>query len=316
MGAPILLRATGGDSYANLPVAKSKRIRRLGGGSSVNKPVPAARPRLVGVVNITEDSFSDGGRFLAPDDALAQARRLRAEGADIVELGPAASNPDAAPVSAAEERRRLEPVLEPLLAEGVPVAVDSYLPETQRFAIAHGVGYLNDIHGFPAPDLYSAFAASDCSLIVMHSVQRTGLATRVATDPREVWASIDAFFTERLAALAAAGLGRDRIIIDPGLGYFLGSNPEPSLLALASIRRLKDRFGVRVLISPSRKSFLRTITGREIAEAGPASLAAELYAASQRVDFIRTHDIASLRDAMIVREAIAAAAAAAPENEG
>jgi dihydropteroate synthase type 2 len=131
----------------------------------MTSPVPGAphaagRPRLIGIVNITEDSFSDGGRYLAPEDALAHARRLRGEGTDIIELGAAASHPDSRPVPAAEEQRRLGPVLDQLAADGVAVSVDSFQPETQRFAIAHGAAYLNDIQGFPHPGQYSTLARS------------------------------------------------------------------------------------------------------------------------------------------------------------
>jgi dihydropteroate synthase type 2 len=260
---------------------------------------------VVGIVNITEDSFSDGGRYLTPREALAHARRLRADGADIIELGPAASHPDSRPVTAAEEQRRLAPVLEQLAADGIPVSVDSFQPETQRFAISGGAAYLNDIQGFRHPGLYGTLAASGCRLVVMHSLQRTGPATRVATDPAAIWAGARRFFTGRLAALQTAGIHRGRLIIDPGLGYFLGSNPEPSLKALAGIRELKARFGVPVLVSPSRKSFLRALTGCSIANAGPASLAAEVFAASQGADYIRTHDVRSLRDALTVLTALA-----------
>ncbi|WP_420000563.1 dihydropteroate synthase [Streptomyces boninensis] len=261
-------------------------------------------PRLVGIVNITADSFSDGGRYLAADDALAQARLLRAQGADLVELGPASSHPDAERVDAAEERRRLAPVLERLVAEGVPVAVDSYLPQTQRYAAGRGALVLNDIQGFPDPARYASLAASGCTLVVMHSVQRVGPATRVSTDAEAVWRGIERFFAERLAALAAAGIGRERLVIDPGLGYFLGSTPEPSLTALARVRGLKERFGVPVLVSPSRKSFLRAVTGSSPDTAGPATLAAELYAALQGVDYIRTHDVGAVRDALAVFAAL------------
>ncbi len=243
--------------------------------------LPAGRPRIVGIVNITEDSFSDGGRYLSPRAALAHARRLRADGADVIELGPAASHPDSAPVTVTDEQRRLGPVLEQLAAEGIPVSVDSFQPETMRFAISHGAAFLNDIHGFDDPGVYPALAASRCRLIVMHAVQAAGPATRVVTDPAAVWAGIGRFFAQRLAALRAAGIGRDRLIIDPGLGYFLGSSPGPSLTALAGIRELRDSFGVPVLVSPSRKSFLRTLTGRDIAHSAPATLAAELFAAWQ-----------------------------------
>lgn len=141
------------------------------------------RPRIVGIVNITEDSFSDGGRYLDPEDALAHARRLRSQGADIIELGPASSHPDAAPVTVTEERRRLTLVLKALTAEGLAVSVDSMRPETQHLAIAYGAAYLNDIQGFPNPDIYPALATSDCQLIVMHSIQRRGIATRARTNP-------------------------------------------------------------------------------------------------------------------------------------
>lgn len=260
--------------------------------------LPAGSPRIVGIVNITGDSFSDGGRYLDPAAALAHARRLRADGADVIELGPAASHPGSAPVSAAEERRRLAPVLAPLAADGVPVSVDSFQPETLRFAVAAGAAYLNDIHGFGDPGLYPVLAASPCRLVVMHAVQADGAATKVVTDPGTVWAGIRRFFELRLAALQAAGIGKDRIVIDPGLGYFLGSTPGPSLAALAGIRELKETFGVPVLVSPSRKSFLRVLTGRDVTRSGPATLAAEIFAAWQGADYIRTHDVAATRDAL------------------
>jgi len=153
--------------------------------------------------------------------------------------------------------------------------------------------------------LYDELAAASCRLVVMHSVQRDGPATKVATDPAAVWAGIGSFFADRLAALQAAGIRPERLIIDPGLGYFLGSNPEPSLVALAGIRRLKARFGLPVLVSPSRKSFLRMLTGRGIADSEPATLVAELHATWQGVDYVRTHDVSALSDALTVLDAIA-----------
>jgi dihydropteroate synthase type 2 len=180
--------------------------------------LPAGNPRIVGIVNITADSFSDGGRYLDPAAAVAHARNLLADGADVIELGPAASHPDSAPVPVAEERRRLAPVLERLAADGVPVSVDSFRPETLRFAISAGAAWLNDIHGFGDPGLYPALAASQCQLIVMHAVQEDGAATEAATDPAAVREGMYRFFARRLAALQAAGIGSDRLIIDPGLG--------------------------------------------------------------------------------------------------
>jgi dihydropteroate synthase type 2 len=266
--------------------------------------LPAGNPSIVGIVNVTADSFSDGGRYLDPAAAVAHARRLRTEGADIIELGPAASHPDSAPVTAAEERRRLAPVLEQLAPDGVPVSVDSFRPETLRFAISAGAACLNDIHGFGDPGLYPLLAASQCRLVVMHAVQAAGPATRVMTDPAEVLDGIFRFFARRLAALQAAGIGRDRLVVDPGLGYFLGNSPGPSLAALAGIRDLKAAFGVPVLVSPSRKSFLRALTGKDVTRSGPATLAAEVFAAWQGADYIRTHDVAAVRDALIFLAAI------------
>jgi dihydropteroate synthase type 2 len=152
--------------------------------------------------------------------------------------------------------------------------------------------------------MYPALEASECRLIVMHAVQAAGAATRVVTDPAAVWDEICRFFARRLAALQAAGIGGDRLIIDPGLGYFLGSTPEPSLAALAGIRELKDTFGVPVLASPSRKSFLRALTDRDVTQSGSATLAAEIFAAWQGVDYIRTHDVAAARDALTLLAAI------------
>jgi dihydropteroate synthase len=270
----------------------------------VSPLLPAGSPRIVGIVNITRDSFSDGGRYLDPAAALAHARRLRADGADVIELGPAASHPGSAPVSAGAERRRLAPVLERLAADGIPVSVDSFRTETLRFAVSAGAAYLNDIHGFGDPGLYPALVESQCRLVVMHAVQAAGSATKVVTDPGAVWEGIRRFFAGRLAELQAAGIGRDRLVIDPGLGYFLGSTPGPSLAALAGIRELKDLFGVPVLVSPSRKSFLRALTGRDVTRSGPATLAAEIFAAWQGADYIRTHDVAAARDALTLLSAI------------
>jgi dihydropteroate synthase type 2 len=258
-------------------------------------------PRLLGIVNITEDSFSDGGQFLDPASAIAHARRLVADGADIIDLGAAASNVTAKPISAEEEIRRLDPVLTALHAEGVAVSVDSFLAETQRYAIARGVAFLNDIHGFADPGLYRELAGARCSLIVMHAVQERGRASRVALGAAAVWERMLAFFMQRIAVLTAAGITRDRLILDPGMGFFLSSRPEASLRALAGIGRLKRAFELPVLISVSRKSFLAAVSGRsDPRERAAATLAAELFAADQGVDYIRTHDPDALRDGLRV----------------
>jgi dihydropteroate synthase len=259
-----------------------------------------APTRILGIVNMTQDSFSDGGLFLKPEDAIRHAVRLSEEGADAVDLGAASSHPDAEGVSTEEEIRRLGPVIDHLLGSGIQVSVDSFNPVTQRYALDRGVAYLNDIQGFPHPELYPDLAKASCKLVVMHSVQRLGRATRVEGSPEAVLEGITAFLTERVRALEKGGVRRERIILDPGMGFFLGSNPEPSLLALRNLGRLRERFGLPVLISVSRKSFLRSLTNLPVDQMLPATLAAELYAAGQGADYIRTHDVRSLRDALAI----------------
>lgn len=269
---------------------------------------PLVGPLLVGIVNITADSFSDGGRFLAPEAAIAHASRLAAGGADIVELGAAASNVAAGSVSPEEEIARLDPVLAALADRGIPLAVDTYSPRTQRFALARSLTYLNDIRGFPDPGVYPALAAASCRLVVMHAAGGIGRAEPLDLDAGEVWRRIASFFTERVERLERAGIARDRLILDPGMGLFLSRRPEASVYVLARIGRLKEMFGLPVMISVSRKSFLGALAGRQSpAERGAATLAAELYAASHGADYIRTHDPAALRDALAVSEALAAA---------
>ena len=180
----------------------------------------------------------------------------------------------------------------------------------QRFAIARGVAFLNDIQGFPDASLYRELAASPCRLVVMHAVQGRGRAQRLELSPDAVWQRVRGFFAERIATLASAGIARERLILDPGMGFFLSSRPEASLRVLARIGRLKQEFALPVLVSVSRKSFLRAITGRAAtAEAGAATLAAELFAAAAGADYSRTHDPGALRDALRVTAALRAEAA-------
>jgi dihydropteroate synthase type 1 len=215
-------------------------------------------------------------------------------------VGPAASNPDAAKVSAEEELRRIEPVLAGLGARLEQVSIDTYLPETQLAAAARGVGFLNDIHGFPDPAVRDALAGFDCRLVVMHAVQAEGLATREAgLEPDQAVDTILAFFERRLADLEAAGVDRARIILDPGMGFFLGANPETSFRVLARLPELKA-LGLPLLVSVSRKSFLRAAARVSVEDAGPATLAGELWAAAAGADYIRTHDPRALRQAWAV----------------
>lgn len=265
----------------------------------------AREVQLVGIVNVTEDSFSDGGRFLAADDAIAQARSLAAAGAAIVELGPASSHPDAKLVSPAEQIARLRPVLDALADSGLQLGVDATRPEVLRHCLARGIRWLNDIRGFADAALHPELAGSDAQLVVMHALAREERARRDEATPRQVVDSIERFFDTRLAALVRAGVSEARLIIDPGMGFFLGRDPRSSLAVLQRLATLRTRFGRPVLVCVSRKSFLRELTGTALEAAGAATLAAELHAARQGVDYIRTHDVRALRDALTLEAALA-----------
>jgi dihydropteroate synthase type 2 len=264
-----------------------------------------ARPGIFGIINITEDSFSDGGRYLEPRSAIEHSLRLVAAGADVVDLGAAASNIAAAAVAPEEEIRRLDPVITALEARGVALSVDSFCGETQRYAIARGVGFLNDIRGFPDPSLYPLLARSNVRLVVMHAVSPRGPAIAADIAAGEIWGRVEGFFDARIRALEEAGIARDLLILDPGMGFFLSRRAEASLTILAGLDRLKERYRLPVLVSVSRKSFLGAVTGRDDPSAlGAATLAAELHAAACGADFIRTHDPAPLLDALKVMEAL------------
>ena len=253
--------------------------------------------KILGIVNITEDSFSDGGKYLNPAAALTHARML-AKNADILDIGAASSNPDSAGVAPELEIARLESVVPALQKDGFALSIDTFSTPVQCWALTQGVDYLNDIQGFADEVIYPELAASSAKLIVMHSVQGRGQATRVNVPPADILPRIHRFFETRFAALTEAGVKQDRLILDPGMGFFLGSDPQTSFTVLRAIEELKAAFGVPVLVSVSRKSFLRKITGREPGEAASASLAAELFAALRGADMIRTHDPAALKDGL------------------
>lgn len=266
------------------------------------KPVPL----IVGIVNMTTDSFSDGGEFLRADAAIAHAKELLADGADIVELGAAASNPDSAHVPADVEIKRLTPVVEALKGR---VSIDTAKPEVQRFALSKNIEFINDILGFPDESLYAELACSDAKLVVMHSISDSDRAIRAERSVRETLDSICRFFDGRIPALIDAGISRERIIIDPGMGFFLGSNSEASLSVLAHIADMKKRYGLPVMISVSRKSFLRNLAPLENDDLRVRTLSAELFAAMQGADYIRTHDVHALQQGLLVTEGVAHASA-------
>lgn len=271
--------------------------------------------RIVGIVNMTADSFSDGGRYLDPQAAIAHARKLAADGADVIEVGAQSTHPDARIIPAGEEIARLAPVLDELVRDGHAVGVDTAQPEVMRFAIERGAAMLNDVTGFRQPGSIEIARHSRAKVVIMHAVRSTDAGTpasaraeRIDTRPESVIESAERFLAERAAALMAAGVERDRIVIDPGMGFFLGSQPEPSLAMLRALPRIRA-MGYAVLISVSRKSFIGALLGGRgepvpVEQRAAGTLAAELWAYTQGVEYVRTHDVRALRDAVTLWRAI------------
>jgi dihydropteroate synthase type 2 len=267
--------------------------------------VALSRPmKILGILNITSDSFSDGGRYLEPRAAILHACAMAESGADIIDIGAASSHPDAEAVAPEVEIARLAAVVPALKENGLTLSIDSFAPDVQRWALRQGSDYLNDIHGFPDASLYPALAQSDAKLIVMHMVQEKGVALRTDVPSSEIFDRVTRFFDARIQALTGAGIARERLILDPGMGQFLGTDPENSVILLNRLSELKDRYGLPLLVSLSRKGFLRKLVNRPPLEAGAASLAAEIFAEHQGADFIRTHDPGALRDGLKVLKAI------------
>lgn len=257
------------------------------------------RPLIMGVVNVTPDSFSDGGRFATHKSAAAQAERLVAEGADLLDIGGESSRPGAEPVSASEELARVLPVLEDVARLGVPVSVDTAKPEVMAAVIGGGAAMINDITALQAGAALKAAAAADVGVCVMHM---RGEPRTMQQDPRyeDVVAEVAAFLAGRVAALEAAGVDRGRIVVDPGFGF--GKTLEHNLQLLRHLPRLRA-LGVPVLAGLSRKSMLGKLTGRDVGERVHASVAAALCAAERGAAIIRVHDVAATRDALTVWQA-------------
>jgi dihydropteroate synthase type 2 len=256
--------------------------------------------KILGILNITADSFSDGGRYLEPGAAIFHAQAMAQSGADIIDIGAASSHPDAQAVAPELEIARLEAVVPELKAKGLSLSIDTFAGDVQRWALAQDVDYLNDIHGFPDAALYPELARSRARLIVMHMVQARGAAVRTEVPAGEIFDRVTAFFDARIEALTRAGIARARLILDPGMGQFLGTDPESSWIILRRLPELKARYGLPLLVSLSRKGFLRKLVNRPPLESGAAGLAAELFAEAQGAEMIRTHAPGALRDGLKV----------------
>ena len=261
------------------------------------------RPLLMGIVNLTPDSFSGDGLGASTERAIAHAQAQIAAGADLLDLGAESSRPGAIPTSLDDELRRLLPVLDALSDCGLPISVDTYKPEVMRAALAAGASMINDIYALRMPGALEAVVGSDCAVCLMH-MQGEPLTMQQQPVYANVVAEVGAFLHERVAVLEAAGVARERIVLDPG--FCFGKTLEHNL---ALLRHLPETSvdGLPVLAGLSRKSMLGAITGRPVEERLPASLAAAVMALQGGACILRVHDVAATRDALAVWSATRAA---------
>jgi dihydropteroate synthase len=255
------------------------------------------RPLVMGVVNVTPDSFSDGGQFLQPAAAIEHARRLGAEGADIIDIGAESTRPygGARPVSLEEERERLEPILPAVATIGIPVSIDTIKAAVAAWALEAGAAIVNDVWGLQRdPDMARVVAEHGAPVIIMHNRDSANPAIDIIADVTE-------FFSRSLEIAWKAGIGRDQIVLDPGIGF--GKTPEQSLACIARLQEWRG-FNLPLLVGASRKRFINSITPSEPMDRLGGSLAAHLLAVENGAAIIRAHDVAPTVQALVVAAAI------------
>jgi dihydropteroate synthase len=268
------------------------------GGDAVMARLRAGERTLVlGVLNVTPDSFSDGGRFLDPAEAVAQAQRLRTEGADVIDIGAESTRPygGATPVAADEERRRLEPVLSHVISLGLPVSIDTMKAAVAAWALQAGAAMVNDVWGLQHdPDMARVVAEHGAPVIIMHN--------RGTADPAiDIIADVAGFFSRSLEIAWAAGIRHDRIVLDPGIGF--GKTPLQSMACIARLREFAG-FGMPLLVGASRKRFIHSVTPSAPTERLGGSIAAHLVAVENGAAAVRVHDVAPTVQALAVAAAI------------
>jgi dihydropteroate synthase len=255
------------------------------------------RPLVMGVLNVTPDSFSDGGRFIDPQRAIAQARRMIAEGADIIDIGAESTRPygGAEPVSQADELARLTPVLPAVVKLKTPVSIDTMKADIAKWAFDQGAAMVNDVWGLQRdPALAEVVSEYDMPVVIMHN--------REAADPAiDIIADVQAFFQRSLDIAASAGIARDCIVLDPGIGF--GKTPEQSIACIARLAEFK-RFGLPLLVGASRKRFINAVTPSEPDQRLGGSIASHLEAARNGAAIVRVHDVAETVQALRVAVAI------------
>ena len=266
-----------------------------------------ARPLVMGILNVTPDSFSDGGRFFGLDAALSCVERMLADGVDIIDIGGESSRPGAAPLSLDEELARVMPVIYALRDCGKPLSIDTYKPAVMREALLAGADMINDIKGFREPGALDAVIRRACGLCIMH-MQQAPQTMQMAPDYDDVVAEVGGFLMQRVSELEAAGVARSRLCIDPGFGF--GKTLVHNVALLKDLDRLRQRCGLPVLAGVSRKSMIAALTGRTDDPTTLAtrrlagSIGGALAAAAQGARIIRVHDVAETVDALAVWAAL------------
>jgi dihydropteroate synthase len=266
-----------------------------------DRTLDLTRPVVMGVLNVTPDSFSDGGRYASPDAAVAAGVRMAQEGAVLIDVGGESTRPGAAPVAAAEELRRVIPVVERLrTATAAVISVDTSKPQVIEAAGAAGAGLINDVCALRAPGALAAAAASGCAVCLVH-MQGEPRTMQLAPSYGDVMGEVRAFLTERVTSARAAGIGAERLAVDPGFGF--GKTLEHNLTLLRRLAEL-TRDGVPVLVGLSRKSMLGTLTDRPVGERLFGSVALAVIAAMAGARIIRAHDVAATVEALQATAAV------------
>ncbi|CAM2193764.1 dihydropteroate synthase [Paraburkholderia kururiensis] len=259
------------------------------------------RPLVMGILNVTPDSFSDGGKFIARGDALRQAERMMLDGVDLIDIGGESTRPGAPPVPLDEELERVIPMIEQLRDANVPLSIDTYKPEVMRQALAAGADLINDVWGFQLPGAIDAVRDSRCGLCAMHMLGEPQTMQRGEPAYTNVVDDVRQFLEERVRALTDAGIARERISVDPGFG-FGKSVVEHNYALLAHLRDTAPQADppFPILVGMSRKSMLGPVTGRSTPDRMAASVAAAVCAAERGAAIIRVHDVAPTVDALKV----------------
>ncbi|WP_308920203.1 dihydropteroate synthase [Janthinobacterium sp. J1-1] len=264
-------------------------------GFQLQEQAPGGNALVMGILNITPDSFSDAGKFQHLEFALSRAEQMILDGADILDIGGESSRPGAPPVSLADELQRVMPVLYALRDCGKPLSVDTWKPEVMREAILAGADMINDINGFRAPGAIEAVKDSDCALCIMHmqSVPET-MQDRPQYD--DVVREVIEFLRQRVDTMLAAGIDRERLCIDPGFGF--GKTVEQNYALLRATRQLRSELGLPVLAGLSRKSMIGAVTGRPVEQRLAGSIAGAIAAVAHGAQIVRVHDVAETVDAL------------------